>query len=57
MTRRILAAVLLAGTVGLVAVPAHAAADGILCIGMDQQGSPGRMIGLCMDNPADHNRH
>lgn len=51
MTRRLLAAALLASTLGglAVATTAHAAKDGnIICIGGDDSQHPGRMIGYCI---------
>lgn len=54
MTRRLVAAALLAGTVGFVAAPAMASHEEVrVCIGGDDRNNPGRMIGLCIDNPLD----
>ena len=49
MTRRLAAAVLLTGTLGLLATSAAATHDEArACIGGDS-GTPGRMVGYCFD--------
>jgi hypothetical protein len=50
MTRRLVAAALIAGSVGFVAAPALAQHhDNSVCIGGD--GRDGRMIGYCVNDP------
>lgn len=53
MTRRLVAAALIAG-LGLMASPALAAHDGdLICVGGDDRNNPGRMIGYCVSNPLE----
>lgn len=56
MTRRLVAAAVLAGSVALVASPAVANHnDAEFCVGGDSRQQTGRMIGYCfkIDNPLD----
>ncbi len=56
MTRRILATVLLAASMGGVTaalLPAPAAYADLICIGSDNQRRPGTMTGACITDPSD----
>jgi hypothetical protein len=48
MTRRLLATVCLAASMGAGAVPALAQHDRLLCIGGDNQRIPGNQQGICL---------
>jgi len=50
MTRRLAAAALVAGTLGLAAVPANAGHDSTVCVGGDTK--PGRITAVCVNDPA-----
>jgi hypothetical protein len=52
MTRRLVAATVLAGSVALMAAPAFAYHhDARACIGGDDRNTPGRMVGFCLEDP------
>ncbi|HEX8002471.1 MAG TPA: hypothetical protein VF519_07230 [Mycobacteriales bacterium] len=57
MTRRLVAAAVLAGSFGVLAAPAFAShGDAQVCLGGQDRNNTGRVIGYCIDieNPLDH---